>query len=116
MRTASAWLVVFWMAVYPAWGQEGETAGLVRRGHFLAIKICAVCHVAGPDQPAKPMMNPPAPSFESIAQRKHVDAASLKNFMNTTHRGLDHPKGMPNPDLMDDQVEEVVAYILSLRK
>jgi cytochrome c1 len=110
------WLVVFWMAVSATWGREANTADYVRTGHFLAITLCSSCHVAGADQPHEPIMQPPAPSFESIAQRKDVNAASLQLFMNTTHRGLDNPKGMPNPSLPDYEVKVVVSYILSLRK
>ena len=35
--------------------------------------------------------------------------------MITTHRGLDNPAGMPNPELMDYQIKEIVAYMASLR-
>ncbi|MGE5365832.1 MAG: c-type cytochrome [Betaproteobacteria bacterium] len=86
----------------------------VRKGHFLAAHICAICHVAAADQAYPPIMKPPASSFASIAQR--MDAEPLKNFMATTHRGLNNPKGMPNPQLMDYQIKQLVAYILSLRK
>jgi mono/diheme cytochrome c family protein len=116
VRTASTWLVVLWMALSPTWGREATTADLAREGHFLAITLCSTCHVAGADQPKEPIRQPPAPSFESIAQRRDVNAASLQNFLNTTHKGLDNPKGMPNPSLADDQVKDVVLYILSLRK
>lgn len=112
----SIWPVVFWMVVSPTWGQDATTADEVREGHFLAITLCSGCHVAGADQPKEPIMQPPAPSFESIAQRKDVSAASLQNFINTTHRGLDHPQGMPNPSLPDYETKDVVSYILSLRK
>jgi hypothetical protein len=30
--------------------------------------------------------------------------------------GLDNPRGMPNPELLDDQVQQVATYLLSLRK
>jgi cytochrome c1 len=63
-----------------------------------------------------PILDPPAPSFESIAQRTDIGAEWLEEFITTTHRGLDSPKGMPNPSLVDYQVKEVVAYLLSLRK
>ncbi len=116
MRTVPTWLVVFWMAVSPAWAQEGSTNEDVRKGHELAATLCSMCHVAAPDQRFMPIFNPPASSFESIAQRKDVNADSLRKFMTTTHRGLDNPKGMPNPYLADYQVKQVVAYILSLRK
>jgi cytochrome c1 len=116
MRIASTWLVVFWMAVCSAWGQEGDTADDVSNGHHLAVMVCAICHVAAADQANLPILHPPAPSFESIAQRKDINADSLEKFLTTTHRNLDTLKGMANPDLADFQVKQVVAYLLSLRK
>ncbi len=115
MRT-SMLLIVFWMACCPAWAQEGNTADDVRKGHRLATIVCAICHVAAADQPYEPVLRPPAPSFASIAQRNDLDAAKLEKFIATTHRGLDEPSGMPNPELLGSQVKEVVAYLLSLRK
>jgi mono/diheme cytochrome c family protein len=91
-------------------------AGDVQKGHELAIHICAICHVAAPDQPYQPIMKPPAPSFASIVHQKTFDAESLTHFMTTTHRGLDKPLGMPSPDLMDYQIKQIVAYFLSLYK
>jgi mono/diheme cytochrome c family protein len=96
--------------------QERNGADTVSKGHDLAAIICANCHVAASDQRFAPVLNPPAPSFASIAQRPNTDADSLQKFITTTHRGLDNSKGMPNPYLMDYQVTQVVAYILSLRK
>jgi len=116
MRTASTWLVVFSMAVGSAWGQEGNSADDVRQGHQVAVTICAICHVAAADQPKPPIRRPPAPSFESIAQRKDINAESLRNFLATTHAGVDNPRGMPKPELADFQVKLVIAYLLSLRK
>jgi mono/diheme cytochrome c family protein len=101
----------------PAISQDATlNADDVQKGHFLASMICAVCHVAAPDQPHRPIMRPPAPSFASIVQEKQFDAESLTQFMKTTHRGLDNPQGMPNPELMDYQIKEIVAYFMSLYK
>lgn len=116
MRTTSLAAIMSCIAACSAFGQTSTTPDDVRKGHDLAVTVCAICHVGAPDQAAKPLMKPPAPSFESIAQRKGIDADSLQKFMNTTHRGLDNPLGMPNPELMDYQVKQLVAYILSLRK
>ncbi len=88
----------------------------ISKGHFLAIMICSICHIAAADQPSLPIATPPAPPFESLAQRKDITAESLQKFMTTTHRGLNNPNGMPNPMLMDYQVKQIVAYFLSLRK
>ena len=111
-RTVSVLSLIFWTGLFPAFAQP-DAKDEVQKGHQLAATICAVCHVAAADQPYPPIMQPPAPSFTSIAQR--MDAESLTKFVATTHRGLDTPKGMPNPQLMDYQIKQVVAYILSLR-
>jgi mono/diheme cytochrome c family protein len=99
------------------WNQSAAlNAEDVQKGHELAIHICAVCHAAAPDQPAQPIMRPPAPSFASIVQKKTFDAESLTRFLKTTHRGLDNPLGMPKPELSDYQIKQLVAYFLSLYK
>ena len=105
------------LLVGPSWSQDAtlNTAD-VQKGHFLATMICSICHVAAPDQPHEPIMRPPAPSFASIARKKAFDAESLTHFIKTTHRGLYNPQGMPNPDLMDYQIKQIVAYFLTLSK
>jgi len=115
MRRTTTWLVLLWISVCSAWGQDASSADNVRKGHRLAIMVCAFCHVAAPDQARMPILDPPAPSFESIAQRTDISAEWLEQFISTTHRGLDNPSGMPNPSLLDSQVKEVTAYLLSLR-
>jgi mono/diheme cytochrome c family protein len=115
MRTVVTLGLALWVGFCPASAQP-EAKGEIQNGHRIAATICAVCHVGAPDQAYQPIMKPPAPSFESIAQRQGVNAESLRQFITTTHRGLDTPKGMPDPELMDYQVKEVIAYILSLRK
>jgi mono/diheme cytochrome c family protein len=116
MRIASRWFAALSVGVSLVWGQEATGQDDLRQGHQLAAMFCGNCHLAAPDQPYEPILNPPAPSFESIAQRKGIDAGSLQRFLATTHRGLDKPNGMPNPNLADYQVKQVIAYILSLRR
>lgn len=110
-------LVGLVLAAGSAAGQDNEnTAKEVQDGHHLALMVCAICHVAAPDQRSDPILRPPAPPFATIVQRKDFSAEWLKNFLATTHRGLDTPAGMPNPQLADYQVQEIVAYMMSLRK
>jgi len=117
MRTASLGLAIFWVAVgSAAWSQGDFSADDVRNGHHLAAMVCAVCHLAADDQPTLPILRPPAPPFAVVAQRKDISADSLQKFLTTTHRNLATQQGMPNPDLADFQVKEVIAYLLSLRK
>lgn len=116
MRLMLILLAFVLFSISHAWGQAAipPNAEDVQNGHTLATRVCAVCHIAAPDQPSPPMLSPPAPSFASIVRQKTFDAQSLTHFLTTTHRGLDNPKRMPNPDLADFQIKEIVAYFLSL--
>ena len=118
MRMLPAFLIVVCCLIRPAWAQLGEIPDPdeVRKGHRLAITVCAICHLAAPDQAHEPSLEPPAPSFASIVQRKDFSAEWLAHFITTTHRGLDTPQGMPDPLFMDSQVKAIVAYFLSLRR
>ena len=116
MLRTSTWLVALWIGVCSASAQEATLADDLRKGHQLATMVCGFCHVATPDQTHMPILNPPAPSFDLIAQRTDISADWLEKFISTTHRGLDNPRGMPNPSLLDYQVKQVAAYLLSLRK
>jgi mono/diheme cytochrome c family protein len=116
LRTAAAVCAVLGVTALPAWSQGGNAGDDVSNGHYLAVRVCSICHLAAPDQAAKPMLNPPGPSFQSIAQRPGLTADALEKFITTAHRGLDNPKGMPNPDLAPYQVKQAAAYIMSLRK
>src|ERR1700691_1540876 len=115
MRAASILLFVLWTLGGAASAQNGDNADEVSRGRHLASLLCIMCHLVAPDQPYAPTLDPPAASFESIAQRKDVTARSLMLFLKTTSQGLNNPNGMPNPNLADFQLRAIVAYILSLR-
>ena len=96
--------------------QASSAADDVEKGRYLAGLICSICHVAGPDQLVEPILRPPAPSFETIAQRSTTSADSIRTFLTTTHRDISNPAGMPNPELLDFQIRQLDAYLLSLRK
>jgi len=115
MRTALA-AIAFIGLTAPAFSQTDNAADEVSKGHLLAARVCSVCHLAAPDQESKPLLQPPGPPFQEIAQRPGLTAEALEKFITMAHRGLDNPKGMPNPDLAAYQVKQVAAYIMSLRK
>ena len=96
-------------------GQGGHSED-VHAGRELATKLCTSCHIVRADQQQAPILQPPAPSFEEIAQRSKTDAESLRGFLGSTHSSVSHPRAMPTPQLLDDQLQKVVAYIMSLRK
>jgi cytochrome c1 len=91
--------------------------GQVQRGASLAHKICWACHVVGTDQEFSPILREPAPDFRVIARRQDSSPEKLRNFLHTTHgMASDTPYKMPNPRLTDEMIDDVVNYILSLRK
>jgi mono/diheme cytochrome c family protein len=96
--------------------EDAAGADDVQEGHRLAVLVCSSCHVVARDQPYSTVLSPPAPSFESIAQRGDMTAQAVVSFLSTTHRGVGNPKGMPNPELTDTYAKQVAAYLLSLRK
>ena len=96
--------------------QAASVSDDVQNGHYLAALICSSCHVAGPDQSTEPVLKPAAASFESIARRSTTSSDTLRAFLTTTHRNISNPAGMPNPELLDFQIRQVAAYLLSLRK
>jgi len=115
LQTAG-WLVALAVAAGSAHAQDVGLANDVQQGHRLAVAVCSLCHDAAPDQEIEPILRPPAPSFRSIAQRDNVNADSLRLFLTRTHKDIGTATGMPNPQLMDFQIREVIAYLLSLRK
>jgi mono/diheme cytochrome c family protein len=90
------------------------TIGNPAEGHRLALEICAACHVIGPDQQYPPVLRHPAPDFRAIAA-KPGSAASMQQFILTTHPGITTPENMPNPQLTEDQAADIASYIASLR-
>ena len=109
-------LVALGVVAGAAWAQESNVTDDVQQGHRLAVMICSNCHAAANDQPFQPILRQPAPPFESLAQRSTITADSVRTFLTATHRDISNPEGMPNPQLLDFQINQVTAYLLSLRK
>ncbi len=87
----------------------------VSRGHHFALLVCAACHVVATDQEGPPILRTPGSSFDAIANKPETTAASLRAFLTTTHAKIATPTGMPNPQLADYEMDEVISYIMSLR-
>jgi len=113
-RIRLAWLITFGVLASPTWADDGIDD--VRAGRRVAFLVCYACHVVAPDQHDAPTLTPPAPSFESIAQRPNISAESLQRFLATTHRDASNPRAMPNPALINSYARQVASYILSLRR
>ena len=85
-------------------------------GEALAKSACAYCHVVAPDQGFAPISRPQGPDFAVIAANAKNTAGRLRMFLMTTHQNVGKSSaGMPNPLLTNDQIADIVSYILSLR-
>ena len=115
-------LVLFSLSLLVTLAASGvASAGEAKRdpvaaGHDFALKVCAACHVVGPDQKSPPILKPPAPSFASIAKSSTTSQESLRKLLSSPHGNLGKKGKMPNPMLADYQIDEVIAYLLDLQK
>jgi mono/diheme cytochrome c family protein len=84
--------------------QAGDTAA----GRRLADTWCSSCHLVGPD--VTRAISNGVPTFFGIAQNKAITMLSLRVFLQTPHAR------MPDLHLSRDEVDNLAAYILSLRR
>ena len=82
-------------------------AGDVQNGQVLASQVCALCHQL-PDAPER--RTGVAPPFRALAANRIASPDQLARFL----RGQHHPFGMEF--LNAQQVEDVAAYVMSLRQ
>lgn len=80
--------------------------GDVKMGQELAQNWCGDCHAVDAQHAEA---RGAAPSFLSIAKMPSTTAISLHVFLQTPH------ERMPNLQLTKSQIDDVVAYILSLQ-
>jgi mono/diheme cytochrome c family protein len=92
-------------ASYPAFAQE---TGVPAKGLIHARQVCAQCHAIRQGDKRSP--NPLAPGFEAIANTSGVTGMSLAASLHSTH------ENMPNFVLSVTDRNNVIAYILSLRR
>src|SRR5450631_112941 len=97
--------------------QEPRERATLARGEHVARLVCSACHIVARDQEFPPMLRPPAPSFETIANRPAITSQAVRHFVLQTHWDLKTlPMQMPNPMLPTPDANAVAAYVLSLRK
>lgn len=96
--------------------RNGRPSAQLRRGEEIARLLCSACHVVAQDQEYPPLLEDPAPAFQSIANRPETNAKILRHFILTTHWDYKLlPLSMPNPGLSPADTTAVVRYILSLK-
>jgi mono/diheme cytochrome c family protein len=102
----------------PALAAKPHRAGnSVAAGRELALNLCSACHVVADKQEFEPLLIQKTPSFQEVAEDPRTTAQSLRRFITTTHWDEKTiPMTMPSVMLPADETDDVVSYILSLRK
>ena len=85
-----------------------EDIGSVKDGFIFAQTVCAECHAVRDGERASP--NAQAPSFTTVANTSGMNAMALEVWFQTPH------PTMPNLVFSNQESDNVIAYILSLRK
>lgn len=77
-------------------------------GRTIAMVWCSNCHVVS--TPVAPLAQDTAPPFAAIAQQPLNTQAKLRAFLRAPHAA------MPDYSLTPRQQEDVIAYLLGLRR
>jgi mono/diheme cytochrome c family protein len=87
----------------------------IAAGRDFAQRVCGACHVVTPEREELPVLSPPATSFAVLAQRPSLTEQSLREFLRSNHGSMGPREAMPNPRLVNYQIDEIVAFMLSLK-
>ena len=87
----------------PAAAETGNAA----RGRALAEQVCAKCHAIAPGRTGP---EPAVPSFMRMAADPEQTRSSLRQFITLPHYEME-PQTLTTPE-----IDDVIAYILSLRR
>ncbi len=87
-------------------GVWADEASDIRAGEELAEKVCSQCHAVS---------QRPGPPFAEIANGNHAEPNALLALLRSTHSDVSHPGGMPNLELTERQINQISAYLGSLR-
>ena len=91
-----------------------DNGGDAKAGREFALSACSGCHVVSAGQPFAPLLTRP-PDFSTIANRPDGTAASLRRRI-ATLRHVPLPGRMANPLLNNEELANVVSYIMTLRE
>jgi mono/diheme cytochrome c family protein len=97
--------ITFLTAANCALAQE---MGDAKAGFGFAGQICAECHAVRAGESKSPHAQ--APSFQIVANTSGMTGMALRVWFQSAHRS------MPNFILSEEDSDNVIAYILSLKK
>jgi mono/diheme cytochrome c family protein len=105
MSTLGVRAALFATAICLAAVSAASAAGDAQSGQRLAERWCAACHVVARSGSGSDT----APPFAEIAARKPFDEGMLRAWLTAPH------PPMPNPSLSRREIDDVIAYLASLR-
>jgi mono/diheme cytochrome c family protein len=88
-------------------GASAQQLGDPQKGRAYAQMVCVECHSVERVQASSPNAN--APAFRAVAAAPGMTETALRVWFQTPH------PTMPNLRLDDDQKDNLIAYILSLK-
>lgn len=85
-------------------------------GRALALDACSGCHVVASNQPYMPIYKGTIrpPNFKDIANKPNASAPSLRMYLSSLP-AIPKASQMANPDLTEEQLRDVTAFIMTLR-
>ena len=105
MAKAAFFFLLAISLVLPALAQESEITGDATRGHTLAQRWCSDCHLLKGENRAVQGI----PPFQAIARDRNKTPDYLRAFLVKPHGS------MPPLELDRRQIEDIIAYIATLR-
>ena len=105
MRAMIVLTVSLGMTLATAAARAQGSGGNAASGRALAKAWCAECHRVEPNAPGASVAD-----FTEVANLPSTTALSLKVFLQSSH------KDMPNLILKPAEADDIIAYILSLKR
>ncbi len=84
-----------------------QEVGNIEAGHAYAKKICAECHAVERGEKESPYLD--LPSFQAVADSPGITERALAVWLQNPH------PNMPDFILPQPDMEDVIAYIMSLK-
>jgi mono/diheme cytochrome c family protein len=107
MRHVLLWPVVVTMICTLGSGALAQQMGDAKQGEELAQGVCAECHAIAAAPGRSP--NAKAPSFATVVRTPGMTEMALRVWLQSPH------PTMPNLLLTDQQKDDVIAYLMSLK-
>jgi mono/diheme cytochrome c family protein len=85
----------------------GQQIGDAEKGRQYAFEVCAKCHAVRLGEAESPLAR--APRFEDVANTAGMTATALTVWLQSSH------PTMPNIVMKDEDMRNVIQYILSLK-